>query len=122
MREYPECYLWDVHDADTPHLLVPHGYPEFGQWQVLKIRIRGLYAPELSTPEGKQLTVAIKERLLTKWTRCYMKTYSKSFERWTGDVWLPGGSLYANECRKIMAELGIDEGGIMAARLEDGSG
>lgn len=116
MREYAETYLWEVHDADTPYVLVPHGYAEFRQWQVLHIRIRNLYAPELSTPEGKELTAIIRERLLTRWTRCRLTTFGRTFDRWVGDLWLPSGFLYAEDCKLLMAQLGIDEGGVMAAR------
>lgn len=122
MRDYPETYLWEVHDADTPYVLVPHGYPEFRLWQVLHVRIRDLYAPEQSTDDGKRLTQAIKERLLTKWTRCRLTTYGRTFDRWVGDLWLPSGNLYADECKLIMEELGIDQGGIMAARKYEEEG
>lgn len=111
-RHYEECYLWEVHDADTPYVLVPHGYPEFAQWQVLKIRVQDLHCPEQWTEDGKKITAAVKELLLTRWTRCTLTTYGRSFDRWVGDLWLPSGVLYADECKRIMKELGILEGGL----------
>lgn len=102
--------MWDVHDADTPYILVLCD-KDLGLWKILHIRIKGLLAPELSTDEGERLTEEVREELLKKWTKVSVVTYGKSYERWIGTVNLESGEEYLELCLRLMDKLGIEQGG-----------
>ncbi len=107
---FPEAYLWHVIDGDTPKVLVPMTPSEYGIWAVISIRVRGLKAPESWTEEGKRLTAAVREQVLRRWTPLLVHTYSRSFTRYQGDLWLPDGRSYRELCEDLMEEMDIEQG------------
>lgn len=80
-----------VHDADTVTADIDLG---FGVWRRHEhLRLRGLDAPELNTPEGKTARDWLAARLPEN-TAVIVQTVkdrSDKYGRMLADVWLPGG-------------------------------
>jgi endonuclease YncB( thermonuclease family) len=87
----------DVHDADTYKLRVDLG---FRCAVTIQCRLRGVNAPELSTPEGKEARNFVLT-LINGWyvqTPVLVESYKdqQSFARWVCDVWLEDGRSLAD--------------------------
>lgn len=109
VRVYDPAYLWSIHDADTVSVLAPLGEPEYDTWRVIRIRLWGLYAPELWTPEGQRLVNAVRERLFTQWTPVKVQRRGPSFNRWIGTIQFKDGTWWSDKVREVMKELEIQE-------------
>ena len=84
-----EAHATRVVDADSFHAAIDCG---FRVTVTLPIRVRGINAPELNSPEGFSARQwAIKE-LLDKPLVITSHKDRRSFERWICDVWTPDGS------------------------------
>ncbi len=78
-------------DADTFILNIDLG---FRVHAIVPIRLRGVDAPELKTPEGEIAKLAVAEWFMQA-TVVVVETYrdQQSFARWIADVYLDGQSL-----------------------------
>lgn len=108
-----ESYLWGLIDADTPEVLVPLSPRHFNTWQVIRIRVKDLHVPERNTREGKLVNEAVQQRLFRRWLRVCVTTFSKSFDRYVGNIILADLAVsYKDEVEKIMKEVGVEPGGM----------
>lgn len=89
-----------VIDADTLYLRVDLG---FHAALTISVRLRGVDAPELSTPEGKvarDYVIRLLSREVPFPAPIIVETYKdqQSFALWIGDVWI-GDTLVADLLR-----------------------
>lgn len=78
-------------DGDTFDLMVDLG---FGSFYKLRVRLHGIDVPEISTPEGKAATQAVRSWLSGA---LIVKSYKnrRTFERWECEVWEQDGASLA---------------------------
>jgi endonuclease YncB( thermonuclease family) len=82
-----------VIDGDTLVVTVDLG---FRISTTVHVRVRGLHAPELTTPEGKAVAAHVTS-LLAQRPNVLVQTFKdrQSFSRWVADVWLDDGVSFA---------------------------
>lgn len=73
----------EVHDGDTVSVLADLGFRVAAE---VSVRVRGVNAPELWTPEGKIVRDAVKDRIEGKPILLSPYRDRQSFARWVGDV------------------------------------
>lgn len=93
----------EVHDADTYKVRIDLG---FRCAVTIQLRLRGVDAPELPTPEGLKARDAAVALLLQGMAggQVVVESYKdrRSFERWVCDVWLRDGRSVAD----VLVEMG----------------
>lgn len=76
-----------VIDADTLLLDIDLGFSTHGH---LTVRLRGVDAPEVRTPEGLAAKAAVEAWLLDRALVIQSYKGQQSFARWVVDVWIDG--------------------------------
>lgn len=78
------------HDGDTVTLRLDHGkFPTSKAITEAELRVRGLFCPELTEPDGPDARDYVTE-LLSNAKRITVQTYKGSFARTVADVWVDG--------------------------------
>lgn len=78
-----------VHDGDTVTITVDLGFNT--HIVGMDVRLNGLNAPELSTPEGKKLSILLREKLINKQVVvATQKDKREKYGRMLADIWCGG--------------------------------
>lgn len=80
-----------VIDADSLAVRVDLGFDVMVN---ISVRVRGVYAPENRTEEGRAASL-FAMTLLASSPITLRTEHDRSFARWVADVWLPDGTNYA---------------------------
>jgi endonuclease YncB( thermonuclease family) len=87
------CVVDRIVDADTLVVMVDCG---LGQYPFVAVRISGVDAPEIGTPEGKAARAWLEE-FVPPGSPLLLRTHGRSFERWVGSLLAHDGKDLASE-------------------------
>lgn len=92
------AYVRRISDADTISIYLDR---RFYDGSVKRIRLRGINAPELSTPEGKIAREALVV-LLPLDSPVVVTTFKQTYDRYAADVWFLNDGAVTNLADEIV--------------------